>query len=213
MGLELLFFRLASGGGGLLASPWYENLLASVPVWLRTMTISMIPVVELRGAIPAAYHWKAGLVPTFFWAVLGNMIPIPVILLLLGPVSDWLRRFRPFDRFFSWLFERTRRKHGKSYERWRDLALCFFVAIPLPGTGAWTGALAAFVFDVPFWRAMAAIFAGVLLAGTAVTVTVYFVSSVPLWVTLLSAGVMALLLLSFWAYSRREREEGPDGTA
>jgi len=202
-----------AGWGNVFASPWYENLLTTVPVWFRTVVISMIPVVELRGAIPAAYHWKAGLGATFFWAVLGNMIPIPFILLLLGPVSDWLRRFGPLDRFFSWLFERTRKKHGRSYERWRDLALCFFVAIPLPGTGAWTGALAAFVFDVPFWRALGAIFAGVLLAGAVVTLTVYFVSSVPLWVTLLSAGVMVLLLLSFWAYSRREKEEEQEESA
>ncbi len=184
--------------------------LAGIPVWLRTLLISMVPFIELRGSIPAASYWKAGLWSTFLWAVLGNLIPIPFILLLLGPVSDWLRRHsRTMDRFFTWLFARTRRKHSRSFERWRDLALCFFVAIPLPGTGAWSGALAAFVFGVPFRRAMVAITCGVLIAGVVVTLVVYFVSSVPLWVTLLSAAAMALLLAFLWLGMRREKEGTP----
>lgn len=196
-----------SRAGLLFSESWYLHWLGGIPIWLRTVIISMIPVVELRGAIPAAKYWGAGLGTTFFWALLGNMLPIPFILLLLGPISDWLRRrSRIMDRFFSWLFARTRRKHGRSFERWRDAALCLFVAIPLPGTGAWTGALAAFVFDVPFSHALPAIFLGVLIAGAVVTLVVYFVSTVPLWVTLVSATAMLLLLLSFWWASRREEE-------
>jgi uncharacterized membrane protein len=113
------------------------------------------------------------------------------------------------DRFFTWLFSRTRRKHSRSFERWRDLALCFFVAIPLPGTGAWSGALAAFVFGVPFRRAMVAITCGVLIAGVVVTLVVYFVSSVPLWVTLVSAAAMAVLFAFLWLAMRREKEDAP----
>lgn len=193
-----------------LPVPWYVEWLGSIPVWIRTLLISMVPFIELRGAIPAASYWKAGLGTTFIWAVVGNMIPIPFILLLLGPISEWLRhRFGIMDRFFTWLFARTRRKHSKSFERWRDLALCFFVAIPLPGTGAWSGALAAFVFGVPFWRAIAAITCGVLMAGAVVTVVVYFVSTVPLWVTLLSALAMCLLFFFLWLSLRREKEETP----
>ncbi|MGQ9537539.1 MAG: COG2426 family protein [Actinomycetota bacterium] len=189
----------------------YVGELGNMPVWLRTLLISMVPFIELRGSIPAANYWGADLRTTFFWAVLGNMLPIPFILLLLGPVSEWLRRHsRHMDRFFAWLFSRTRRKHSRSFERWRDLALCFFVAIPLPGTGAWSGALAAFVFGVPFRRAMVAITCGVLIAGTVVTLVVYFVSSVPLWVTLVSAAAMAVLLGFLWFILRREREELPE---
>lgn len=196
--------------GDLLAFS-YVGWLGNMPVWLRTLLISMVPFIELRGSIPAASYWGAGFRTTFFWAVLGNMLPIPFILLLLGPVSEWLRRHsRPMDRFFTWLFSRTQRKHSRSFERWRDLALCFFVAIPLPGTGAWSGALAAFVFGVPFRRAMVAITCGVLIAGTVVTLVVYFVSSVPLWVTLVSAAAMAVLLGFLWFILRREREELPE---
>jgi len=193
-----------------LFAPSYVEWLSGIPVWLRTLLISMVPFIELRGSIPAASYWKADLWTTFLWAVVGNMIPIPFILLLLGPISDWLRRrSRAMDRFFSWLFSRTRRKHSRSFERWRDLALCFFVAIPLPGTGAWSGALAAFVFGVPFRRAMVAITCGVLIAGVVVTLVVYFVSSVPLWVTLVSAAAMALLIAFLWFAMRREKEEAP----
>lgn len=193
--------------GLFFSDSWYIHWLGSIPVWLRTVVISMIPIIELRGAIPAAKYWGAGLPTTFFWAVLGNMLPIPFILLLLGPVSDWLRRRSEImDRFFTWLFARTRRKHGKSFARWRDAALCIFVAIPLPGTGAWTGALAAFVFDVPFSHALPVIFLGVLIAGVVVTLVVYFVSTVPLWITLVSAVAMGLLILAFWWTSRREEE-------
>lgn len=182
---------------------WYS----SIPVWLRTMFIAMIPIFELRGAIPAAKIWGMPLWSAYIWAVIGNMIPVPFILLLLGPFSDWLRRHsRIMDRFFTWLFARTRRKHSKTFERWREFALCMFVAIPFPGTGAWTGALAAFVFDVPFWPSMLAIFCGVLLAGGAVTLAVLYVTSVPLWLTLVSAALVGLLILAFWIASRREKE-------
>ncbi|MDI6830485.1 MAG: small multi-drug export protein [Actinomycetota bacterium] len=184
-------------------SSWY----AGIPVWVRTAAIAMVPVFELRGAIPIAYlTWKMNIWHTYLWAVVGNMIPVPFILLLLGPVSNWLRRHSGLmDRFFTWLFARTRRKHGKSFERWRDVALSLFVAIPLPGTGAWTGALAAFVFDVPFWPALAAILAGVLIAGVVVSVVVYVFSAIPLWLTLVSAGAMLALLAGIWAYGRRDK--------
>jgi uncharacterized membrane protein len=195
----------------LMLAASYTEWLPGIPVWLRTLLIAVIPIVELRGAIPAAKIWGMGLGTAYLWAVIGNMIPIPFILLFLGPFSDWLRRHSQImDRFFTWLFARTRRKHTKSFERWRDLALCIFVAIPLPGTGAWTGALVAFLFDVPFWRALFWIFLGVLLAGAAVTTVVYFVSTVPLWVTLASLAAMIALLVAVWLIGRRERVE--DGT-
>ncbi len=186
-------------------SNWYGG----IPIWLRTAIIAMVPVFELRGAIPIAYlSWKMSIWHTYLWAVVGNMIPIPFILLFLGPFSDWLRRrSRIMDRVFSWLFSRTRRKHGKTYERWRYPALCIFVAIPLPGTGAWTGALAAFVFDVPFWPAMASIFAGVLIAGVVVSAVVYAFSAIPLWLTLVSAGAMLALIAGIWVYNRGDKAQ------
>ncbi len=129
----------------------------------------MLPVLELRGAIPWAMlaggmSWQSALT----WALLGNFVPIIPLLLLLEPVSNWLRRWKLMDRFFEWLFARTRRK-GKIVERFEFIGLILLVAIPLPGTGAWTGALAAFVFGVRFRLALPAIIIGVIIAGILVT--------------------------------------------
>lgn len=144
-----------------------------MPVELSVFLVAMSPILELRGAIPLAlgvYHltwWSA-----FLISVVGNIVPVVFILLLLESVSGFLSRHSSlFNRFFIWLFERTKRKHAKRFEYWKSLALITFVAIPLPFTGAWTGALCAFVFGVPFKKAFAAISAGVIIAGIIVTLT------------------------------------------
>lgn len=114
--------------------------------------------------------WKAAVI-----AVIGNMIPIPFILWFLGPMSRWLSRHsKTMDRFFTWLFARTRRKHTKSFEKWREFALMIFVGIPLPITGAWSGAVAAFVFGIPNRVALPFIFFGVLIAAVVVSLATSF---------------------------------------
>jgi len=140
---------------------------------LKVFLIAMSPIFELRGSIPVAlgvYHlpiWSA-----FLISILGNLVPVFLILLLLESVSDFLsRRSRFFERFFTWLFERTRKKHAQNFERWKTLALVIFVAVPAPFTGAWTGSLCAFVFGIPFKRALPAIAGGVVVAGIIVTLT------------------------------------------
>lgn len=133
---------------------------------------SMLPIAELRLAIPLAIGvYDMPVFSAFLWAVLGNIIPIIFIILGLDLLINKLliHRIYIFNRFFTWLFERTRRKHSKSFERWRNLALVILVAIPLPFTGAWTGALAAFVFGIPIKRAFPLIVLGVLIAGLIVT--------------------------------------------
>lgn len=143
--------------------------LVWLPPSLRVLVLSMLPVSELRGAIPLGLYYGLDPAYTYVVAVIGNMIPVVPLLLFLGPVSDYLRRWWIFDRFFTWLFERTRRNHSERYERWGSLALTLFVAIPLPVTGAWTGCAAAFVFGIRFWKALPAVLAGVLVSGTVVT--------------------------------------------
>jgi uncharacterized membrane protein len=102
-------------------------------------------------------------------AVIGNFLPVIPILLFLGVVSEWLTsRYKIFDRFFGWLFERTRRK-SKLIERFEAIGLILFVAIPLPITGAWTGCVAAFLFKIPLKQAIPAISAGILISGIIVT--------------------------------------------
>jgi uncharacterized membrane protein len=105
----------------------------------------------------------------YILAVIGNMIPVIPLLLYLEPVSNYLRRFRFWDKFFDWLFTRTHRNHSARIEKYGSLGLAIFVAIPLPVTGAWTGCAAAFVFGIGFKHALMAITAGVLIAGVVVT--------------------------------------------
>lgn len=146
---------------------------------LITLIVAMLPISELRGAIPLGI--LKGLSPwsAFGWAVAGNIIPIIFILWLLGWASDFLSRHSYyFNRFFAWLFERTRRNHGQRFEVWGSLALVLFVAIPLPMTGGWSGAAAAFVFGIPVKKAFPLICLGIVIAG--------------IIVTLASMGVLAL---------------------
>ncbi len=143
-----------------------------IPAWLATLIISMLPVFELRGAIPVGCRVLGlPLAEAVALSVLGNMLPIAPILLLLGPSSAWLSRFPLFKRFFDWLFARTRSK-SDLVRRYELVGLMLFVAIPLPMTGAWTGAVAAFLFGIGFWPALGAIFLGVLIAGAIITALV-----------------------------------------
>lgn len=137
----------------------------SLPV--ATVVLAALPILELRGALPFALAKGMPLVEAYVLAVLGNMIPIPFILWFLRPVTDFLRRWERGDRFVEWLFARTRRKSDK-IQRYEALGLAMFVAVPLPVTGAWTGAMAAHIFGLKFHRALIACFGGVCVAGVIV---------------------------------------------
>jgi uncharacterized membrane protein len=129
------------------------------------LILGAIPLFEARYAIPAAI--LAGYQPleAFLLALAGNLLPIVPLLLLLGPVSDFLiRHSSSFDRFFRWLFERTRRQM-EGRERVGALALFVFVAVPLPMTGAWSGCVVAFIFGIPFRYAFPAIALGAVVAA------------------------------------------------
>ncbi len=137
---------------------------------LSVFLVAASPVVELRGAIPLALGvyglplWQA-----FFLSVAGNMVPV-LLLPFLGIVSGALsRRFSFLERFFSWLFLYTRKKHEKSFELFRDFALVLFVAVPLPLTGAWSATLVAFVFGIPLRKAFPLILLGVIIAAVVVS--------------------------------------------
>ncbi|MFN2555755.1 MAG: COG2426 family protein [Nitriliruptorales bacterium] len=149
-------------------------VLRDLPPEVTVALIATLPVFELRGAVPVGMLvFGLGAVETFAAAVVGNMLPIPLLVWFLDPAQRWLSEHsRMFRRFFAWLFARTRAKHGPAYERFRDLALVLFVGVPLPGTGGWAGAAAAFVFGVDKLRAVLLILAGVMLAGIAVTLLV-----------------------------------------
>ena len=138
---------------------------------LLTFTTAMIPVVELRGAIPVGI--AADLPPAVACAVaiLGNLLPVPFIMLLARWVFNWLRDSRLFGSKIVWLERRAHLK-GRIVQRYRLPGLVVLVAIPLPGTGAWTGALVASLLDIRLRSAMPAILLGLMIAGgitTAVT--------------------------------------------
>lgn len=144
-------------------------LFSGSPHAFVTVLLAMAPVSELRGAIPYAIavghmSWQDALVIS----VVANFVPVIPLLYLIGPVSRYLMRWPFFDRFFTWLFARTRRK-GKLIERFEVVGLMLFVAIPLPITGAWSGVVAAFLFDVRKRFAIPAIFGGICIAGVIVT--------------------------------------------
>ena len=159
---------------------------------LVVLIIAALPILELRGAIPVAinlfhFPWYYA----FLLAVIGNMIPVPIILLCLNGIVRFLSRVGFFDRFFRWLLERTR-KRGTIIERYERIGLALFVAIPLPVTGAWTGSLAAVIFGLKFKYAMLSIFVGVLIAGVIVTCL-----SLLGWVGAVIAGVGLAALAAF----------------
>ena len=141
-----------------------ENLIHAVALTFGT---AMVPVLELRGAIPVGV--AAGLSPLAACAiaVLGNMVPVPFILLLIRRIFDWLRGTR-FGPKIDWLERRAHLK-GRVVRKYRLPGLIILVAIPLPGTGAWTGALAAAFLDMPLRRALPSIFLGVVTAGLIMT--------------------------------------------
>ncbi|MBU3902468.1 MAG: small multi-drug export protein [Candidatus Thermoplasmatota archaeon] len=145
-------------------------MLEILPRWLVILLISMLPIVELRGAIPVAlgaYNMNPWIV--FPVAVIGNMIPVPFILLFFGYAEKYLRKYKSFDRFFNRLFEKTRKRADMKIKRYETLGLLAFVAVPLPFTGAWTGALIAYLFGLKFWKSILTIFMGVIVAGFIVT--------------------------------------------
>jgi uncharacterized membrane protein len=142
-----------------------------MPPQLITFFMAALPIFELRGAIPIALGvFNLSPISAFVWAVLGNIIPVVFLLWLLEPLSKYLSHRNYFlNRFFAWLFERTRKNHNHRFEIWGSLALVAFVAVPLPMTGGWSGAVAAFVFGIPFKKALPLISLGIIIAGVIVT--------------------------------------------
>lgn len=130
--------------------------------------ISMVPLIEIRGAIPYAVGFDLPLVPSILVAVVGNMLPMPFIFLFARKVLEWGKDKKVIGPFFTWCLEKGE-KGGRKLEakagRGLYWALFLFVGIPLPGTGAWTGTLAASILNMDFKKSTVAVIAGVLLAG------------------------------------------------
>ena len=166
---------------------------------LVILIISALPIFELRGALPVALN-----VFHFPWyyalplSIIGNLLPVPIILLFLGVISKYLSKIGFFDRFLHWLFEHARRR-GRIVEKYERIGLALFVAIPLPVTGAWTGSLVAVLFSLKFRHAFLSIFIGVCIAGVIVTCL-----SLLGWIGAIIAGVAlcALAISGLWQASK-----------
>jgi uncharacterized membrane protein len=173
-----------------------EQLLGlGLPGELVVLIISMLPVSELRGAIPVGinllgFPWYE----VYFLAFIGNMIPVPVLLLFYNGFYRLVSRITPVKRYLDWVMERTRRRGG-IIEKYKRIGLMLFVAVPLPVTGAWTGCFAAILFRIKFRDAFLSITAGVLIAGAVVTCL-----SLLGWLGAIIAGACLLILavLGLW---------------
>ncbi len=134
---------------------------------VTVLAVSAAPVAELRGGLPLAISYGIPPAAAFFLAIAGNLLPVLPILLGLGGCERLLCRWSFLKRPHDWVFARTRRK-GRLIERYGAIGLVLLVAIPLPATGAWTGAIAAFLVGIPPRRAFPLIAVGVLIAGVVV---------------------------------------------
>lgn len=166
---------------------------------LKVILIAASPIAELRAAIPLAiltfdFPWYHALL----LAIIGNLLPVPFILLFMDTATRLLGKIAFFRRILDWLFERTRRR-GRIIERYKRIGLVLFVAIPLPVTGAWTGSLAAVLFGVSFKHAFLSILAGVIIAGIIVTCLTLLG-----WVGAVIAGVSLCILVIFYLWRAPE---------
>lgn len=136
--------------------------------YITVFFISMVPLIELRGAIPYSAVMGLPLVQSYMIAIIGNMLPVPIIYLFARKVLEWGVDKPVLGGFFTWCLEKGKRGGEKLQAkagRGLFIALLIFVGIPLPGTGAWTGTLAASLLDIDFKSSILAVMGGVLLAG------------------------------------------------
>jgi uncharacterized membrane protein len=178
----------------------------SLSEFLEVFFLAATPIGELRAAIPVAIldldiSWPLA----FVVAYAGNLLPIPFILLLLGPVAGIVSRVKILGRIIDWVFGISRRRGG-IVERYGWVGLVLFVATPLPVTGAWTGSIVAFLLGMPIKKTMPAIMLGVFIAGIIVTALTKLG-----WVGGVVAGVVlfAIVVARFW---QTHRSAGTVGT-
>ncbi len=141
-----------------------EAYFSGINKYLAVLIVSMLPVVELRGAIPfgisLGMDWKT----VYFISVIGNIVPIPFIILFFRPIIEYFEKTKLFGKLAAKLKNRTAKKI-KNANKFKMLSLFLFVAVPLPGTGAWTGAAIAALMKLRIKDSVPAILAGVMVAG------------------------------------------------
>lgn len=136
--------------------------------YIIVFLVSMVPLIELRGAIPYAVAFNLPLFESYIIAILGNMLPVPIVFFFARKVLEWGQDKKYIGKFFTFCIKKGE-KGGKKLEQKTGLGLYFalmlFVGIPIPGTGAWTGTLAASILKMDFKKSVIAVMCGVILAG------------------------------------------------
>ena len=133
---------------------------------------SMVPIIELRGAIPLGATLELPFYLNYIICVIGNMIPVPFILLFIRHILNWMKMLPKLDKIAIWVENKAEKNKAKVL-KYATFGLFFFVALPLPGTGAWTGSLVAAMLDMRLKKAIPAIFLGVMTAGVIMTLASY----------------------------------------
>ena len=151
-----------------------DFFLNTVGEELCVLFCSMIPIIELRGAIPMGAVFGMPMWLTYLLSILGNMLPVPFILLFIKKVIAWMTvsKIKFFNKIAGFLNRKVEKNKDKiaKYSFW---GVCFFVAVPLPVTGAWTGSLVAAMLDMKLWKAILSCLFGVMIAGVVVTAIAY----------------------------------------
>lgn len=155
-----------------IARFFIDNFGDRLSAELIAFVISMLPILELRGGLIAAKLLGLNFAKAFVICFIGNLLPIPFILLFIRKIFNWLKRFKKVNTMIDKLEARSIRKAGK-VKKYRLLGLFLFVAIPLPGTGAWTGALVSDLLDIRVSHSFPTIAAGVLGAGIIMSILSY----------------------------------------
>jgi len=151
-----------------------DFFLNTVGEELCVLFCSMIPIIELRGAIPMGAIFGLPWWQSYILAVIGNMLPIPFILLLIRAVINWMAKSKVkfFNKIADFLLKRVEKRRDQ-IEKYSFWGVCLFVAVPLPVTGAWTGSLVAAMIDMKFWKALLSCLLGVMIAGVIMTLISY----------------------------------------
>lgn len=185
--------------------------MATLPIVVKYLIIffvSMVPIVELRGAIPIAESLGLNIFLYYPIAILGNMLPVPIIFLFARKVLEWGKDKKIIGKFFTWCLEKgtkggekLKQSAGNKGIFW---ALLIFVGIPLPGTGAWTGTLAASFLNLDFKTSISAITLGVLLAGIIMSLGSKIISTLGLaGVFVLIAIILVIILASIFIKKKK----------
>ena len=139
------------------------------------LLMSMMPISEVRGAIPLGATMGVSPERSIILGIVGNMFIVPILLIILNPIMNYLFKYKIFKSPIDWVKKRTLRKTRSKIKKYSILGLFLFVAVPLPTTGAWTGCLAATLLKLDFKKSLLAIWAGVIASGTIISIFTYHI--------------------------------------